>query len=95
MKKTHDYFYTEIDASYFDGKLYEKLGFKLEKITEPNYSYYDKQLNKYNRFNFRKDVLVGKGYDKTKTEFEIMNELGYFRVYNCGNYKYNYLLDQI
>jgi len=83
------------DISYFDGKLYEKLGFELEKITEPNYSYYDKQLNKYNRYNFRKDVLVSKGYDKSKTEFEIMDELGYLRVYNCGNYKYVYRLDQI
>jgi hypothetical protein len=32
--------------------------------------------------------LVSKGYDATKTEFEIMNELGYERIWDCGSFKF-------
>jgi hypothetical protein len=28
------------------------------------------------------------GYDKNKTESEIMSELGHYRVYNAGNKKW-------
>ena len=31
------------------------------------------------------------GYDKNKTEYEIMSELGYFRIWNTGNLKYEYI----
>jgi len=55
------------DRSHSKGKLYETLGFEYLGKTVPNYSYYDSKCNKYNRFNFRKDVLIEKGYDKNKT----------------------------
>ena len=43
------------------------------------------------RFNYRKDVLVKEGFDESKTEFEIMDERGFPRLYDCGNkvYKLN------
>jgi len=40
------------------------------------------------RFNWRKNKLVEMGYDKNKTEEEIMLELGYKRIYNGGNKKW-------
>lgn len=73
------------------GNLYDKLGFKLINYTPPGYHYYKSKI-KYNRFNFRKDILVKQGYDSNKTEFQIMDELGYNRVWNCGNIKYEYFL---
>jgi hypothetical protein len=76
------------NRSHSNGKLYEKLNFELVKKTVPGYSYYDSKMNKYNRFNFRKDVLIKKGFDKNKTSHDIMDELGYYRVYNSGNLKY-------
>lgn len=51
-----------------------------------------KEINKYHRFNFRKDVLVKEGYDKEKTEFQIMNERGFFRIYDCGNLKFELII---
>ena len=79
---------TYADRCWSQGKLYHELKFDLISKTEPNYSYYDMKCNKFNRFNFRKDVLIKKGYDPKKTEFEIMDELGYLRVFNSGNLKF-------
>lgn len=77
---------------YSKGNLYDKLGFTFDKYTKPNYSYLDK--NNYirmNRFSFRKDVLIKEGYDKNKTEHQIMLERNIPRVYDSGNYKFIYL----
>jgi len=79
---------TYADRSYSNGNLYKQLGFDFKGKTVPGYSYYDQKLNKYNRYNFRKDVLVKEGFNKNKTENEIMLERGFFRVYNAGNLKY-------
>jgi N-acetylneuraminic acid mutarotase len=68
--------------------MYKKLGFELIKKTSPNYHYFDRKCHRYNRFNFRKDVLIKMGYDKSKTEFQIMNELPYYRVYDSGSLKF-------
>lgn len=79
---------TYADRCYSNGGLYEQLGFKFIGKTPPNYSYYDRNCNKLNRFNYRKDKLVKQGFDINKTEFQIMDELGYLRVFNSGNLKY-------
>jgi hypothetical protein len=84
---------TYADRRYSNGNLYTKLDFNLVTTTEPNYWYFKKnELKRYYRFNFRKDVLVKEGYDKNKTEKEIMLERGYLWIYDCGNYKYEMVL---
>jgi len=75
------------DLRWGDGKMYEKIGFIFDKITEPNY-FYIKGGKRFNRFKFRKDVLVRQGHDKSKTEMQIMSENGYGRIYDCGNKKF-------
>jgi len=75
------------DKRYFDGKLYQNLGFSYEGETKPSY-WYTKNMDRYHRFKFRKDVLVKEGFDKNKTEKEIMKERGYNRIYDCGNKKW-------
>jgi len=69
------------------GNVYEKNNFEFIRDSPPTYKYLinNKLID---RFNFRKDVLVTKGYDKNKTEKQIMNELGYPRLYDCGNKVY-------
>lgn len=68
------------------GNLYEKIGFNKVKETVPNYFYFHKDEGlRINRFNFRKDVLVKEGYDKNKSEHQIMNDRGYYRVYDTGS----------
>jgi hypothetical protein len=45
-------------------------------------------LIRYHRYTFRKSELVKKGYDKNKSEFEIMDDLKYYRIYDSGQSKY-------
>ena len=75
------------DRTISNGNLYTKLGFNLVSITKPNYYYVVNGVRK-NRFSYRKDVLVKMGYDKNKTEKEIMFERGFYMIYDCGNLKY-------
>ena len=35
--------------------------------------------------NNYKKKLIKMGYDSNKTEFEIMSDMGYLRIYDCGN----------
>jgi hypothetical protein len=77
------------DNRLFTGKLYEKLCFNFITNTQPNY-YYVKGLDRYHRFKYRKDVLVKQGYDPNKTEHQIMLERGVYRIYDCGNKKWEY-----
>lgn len=68
--------------------IYEKNGFKLESISDPNY-WYIKGIHRYHRFNFTKGRIVNKlGGDKSKTEWENMLSMKFDRVWDCGNLKY-------
>ena len=84
-----NYILTFADRRYSSGDLYGKLGFNFIWSTLPNYWYFSqKDKIRYHRFKFRKKMLIKKGYDKNKTEHEIMLERGYLRIYDCGNIKY-------
>lgn len=77
-----------------DNNLYTKLGFKLVNILRPNYRYYHKNNHEEERehkFGFRKKILVKKYpnmVDLTMTETEMIKELGYDRIWDCGLFKY-------
>lgn len=75
------------DNMISDGSLYRKLGFEYKHTSKPGYSYVVNDIRSH-RFNWRKYKLVDMGYDKSKTESEIMSELGHYRVYNAGNKKW-------
>lgn len=77
------------NRSYGNGLMYEKLGFKHIYNTYPNY-FYIKGNCKFSRFSFRKDILISKGYEKNKTESQIMKELGYNKLYDCGSMKFEW-----
>lgn len=69
--------------------LYDRLGFTLVNMTKPNYWYTKDYSNKLHRYNFNKGRLVKEFHaDKNKSETRIMFELGYDRVWDCGNIKY-------
>lgn len=72
---------------------YSKTGFNLISITKPNYTYTKKYDVREHRFNYRKDKLIEMGYDKNKTESQIMHELGYDKIWDTGNLKYEILLE--
>ena len=75
---------------------YTKLGFKLESVTKPEYTYYNSSVNRYKRFhkfNFRKQILLRRYpnvLDKSMTEQEMVKKLGFDRIWDCGLFKYVY-----
>ena len=72
-----------------NGGLYEKLGFELENSSYGSYWYIDnKTMIRYHRYCFRKSELIKKGYDENLSEFQIMDNLNYFRIYDSGQSKY-------
>lgn len=71
------------------GNLYENLKMKFIKETSPGY-FYTKSKYKFSRFQFQKHKLVSQGKDPSLTEYEIMREDGYSRVWDCGNLLYNW-----
>ena len=76
------------DKRFFNGEVYNQLNFNFSKNTDPNYFYVIDYLKRENRFKYRKDVLIKEGFDKEKTEFQIMEERGIHRIYDCGNKKW-------
>ena len=80
---------TYADIRWFNGDLYLKNNFKFIHQTKPNY-WYIIGLNRYHRFNYRKDVLVKQGFDANKSEHEIMLERKIYRIYDCGNLKFEW-----
>lgn len=78
------------DRRWSDGNLYRKLNFAEESITPQNYSYLTKNGSKrVNRFSMRKDILVKKyGCPEGMTEAEFCKENKYYRIYDCGSYKF-------
>ena len=83
---------TYADLRFGPGKVYQALGFKRISKTPPNYWYF-KSENFESRMNFQKSMLKQRFpdlYSEEKTEFDIMKELGYLKIYDCGSYKYHF-----
>jgi len=79
---------TFADRRWSQGNLYKQLGFEFESQTAPNY-WYCKGKKKWHRFGFRKDQLKKfPNFAPEKTEKQIMDEAGYYRLYDCGSYKF-------
>jgi len=78
---------TYSDNMISDGNMYDKLGFSYQHTSSPSYWYVIDQKRE-NRFNWRKSRLKKIGGDMDKTEQQIMEEWGFYRVYNAGNKKW-------
>jgi len=64
--------------------LYTAIGFNLVSKSQQGYYYTNDFKTRLHRFNFNKGALGKKGYDITKTESVIMNEIGYKVIWDCG-----------
>jgi hypothetical protein len=75
-----------------DNNLYTKLGFTLDHQTNPDYRYYNEKIDKFRRFHkfgFNKEILHKKyGLDLSMTEIQMVQSLGYDRIWDCGLFKY-------
>jgi hypothetical protein len=77
------------DISIFTGELYEKLGFKFIHLSKPNY-YWILNGERHHRFKFNKKRLIKLGFDKNKSGLSIMESLGAYRIYSCGQLRFEY-----
>lgn len=72
--------------------LYRQLGFKLEEVMDPNYRYYNASVDtvrRFHKFGFRKEILHRKfGLPLSMTEREMTEQLGYWRIWDCGLLRY-------
>jgi predicted transcriptional regulator len=88
---THIISYADARWARRTNSVYLHMGFKYDGWTQPNYWYF-KGLRRHHRFQFRKQKLIDQGHDPTKTEIQIMTELGYYRIWDCGSYRYRWNL---
>lgn len=77
------------DIRLFNGDIYEKNSFVKISQSKPNYWYIINGLRHY-RFNYRKSKLVKEGYDSNLTESQIMFNRKIYRIYDCGNIRWEY-----
>jgi len=75
-----------------NGSVYDVNGFKYDGQTKPNYWYMHKtdMLERKHRFTYTKQRILEKHneLDSSKTEWELMQSLGYNRIWDCGNMKF-------
>jgi hypothetical protein len=76
------------DNRWDTGQLYEKMGFHQASQPKPGYQYLMHNQGLMHRFNFTKAKLVSQGYDATLSEREIMESLGHYRIWDCGQTKW-------
>lgn len=83
------------DMRWSDGNLYGSLGFTLTHITRPGYWYIPKgYTTRQHRSKFKKHLLVENyGADPEKSEREIMIEMGYDVIYDCGQFRFDLNID--
>lgn len=74
-----------------DKNLYTNIGFKLDGILKPEYKYVNSShpTERIHKFNFRKKIMEKRyGTDSNKTETELTESLGYYKIWDCGMLKY-------
>lgn len=80
------------DKRISNGSLYEKLSFTYSHDSEPRYYYFPKKnpLQRIHRSNFTKNKIKKKypEADMNKTEKQLMEELNYGRIWDCGTKVY-------
>ena len=79
------------DISKFSGSIYTRLGFtRDDKLSKPNYIWIRTKDNVvYTRYQTMKQKLIAKGLGTSdQTESEIMESLGFLKVYDAGNLRF-------
>lgn len=78
------------DRRWSRGNLYHKMGFRLDGVTRPGFSYYNiKNKTIHNRMQFQKQFLKEMpGYDENLKEYEIMQLNGYDRIWDAGQLRF-------
>ena len=78
------------DNNLFNGNCYRRVGFKYIGLTPISYSYVKNNIT-YSRYQCQKhklEKLLGDDYDPLLSEKDNMKKSGFFRIYDCGNHKF-------
>jgi len=78
------------DCRWSNGNVYDKMGFTFIARTKPNY-WYIRNQRRLHRFIFRKKSEEPKNI----TEWQIRQSQGWNRIWDCGNLKYEKIIDTI
>lgn len=84
---------TYSDKRFFSGNIYLNNGFKKLEDTPPSYYYFNKrEMVRHNRVKFQKHKLENllKNFDEGLSEHENMYSNNYLRIWDCGNYKFEF-----
>lgn len=76
------------DLRWSEGNVYETIGFVKNSPPTIGYWYVDEYQIREHRYNYTKGQLIAAGSDPSKTEWQIMQDLGYDRIWDCGHQKY-------
>ena len=91
FKRTREWkeIYSYADKRWSTGSMYYRLGFELTKNNPPDYSYVINGVRRH-RWNYRKDILKNtlENYDPNITEYQNMQNHGFYRVWDCGTLKF-------
>jgi hypothetical protein len=89
---TNIYSFADNRWSNPENNLYKNIGFNFKSYSQPGYWYTKDFLIRLHRFNFNKQKLIKYNKESNLTEFEIMDKLGYYRVWDCGVSRYEYVI---
>lgn len=81
------------DFSKFSGDIYEKIGMKFNKLSNPTITYCNynwKTINESILMKYGIDNLLGTNYGKGTNNKELILQEGFFPVYNSGNLIYEW-----
>lgn len=83
--------------SKFKGSIYTKLGFKVDKITYPNYKWVNVETNEIiSRYQTTKKKLLYNGLGKYEnTKKEIMQYLGFLKIYDSDNLRLTWSREEV
>ena len=86
------------DASKFDGKVYERLGFGLKTVSSPTKHWYNIKSGQHITDNLLRqrgfDQLFNASYGKGTSNDVLMLEHGFLPICDCGQYSYEYVANQ-
>ena len=81
--------YSYADRRWSEGDMYYSLGFKLGRVSKPNYWYVSNNCKQREyRYKYTKQSLVNQGYNSDLTEKQIMEDQGFTRIWDCGMLKF-------
>lgn len=82
------------DLRYFSGRSLQNLGFIKVGESGPGYWYTKNYKDFFHRFSFRKSELTKKIGETSRSEWEIMQDMGYDRIWDCGHAKWQYTKEE-